>query len=473
MSSSICQDMHISQNYLYPVFANSSFAGDIEKGNIQFGTLYRNQAFTVTPNPYNTYFIFANGKIEPRILNGNNIGIALLVLKDNSGKGGLVTDKTTLNIAYHFNFASVIRSFSFGTKLEYISRRFNNFGAFSFEEDLIGAGFSEKGIYNNNYLDFGLGTSLIVRIYKQTNLKLGLSANNISFGTKGLNSGSLRIFGVLYNAFIEMRTPLNENLYFLPKVFYAKTHKQKEIQVQSLLSYDYNNVDLKAGVGLRVDDAMQILLGADFENWEIGVAYDINISDLAVVSRYGSGFEIGVKYSYAASKYFRKTVDFPRIFLKPKAEVKKPQNAELKEIELKKKDIKKEDVKRDHPIVLKDIFFEYDKAEIPLESKSELIQLLRLLNKNKDIIIEISSHTDCRGSDKYNLALSQRRAEAINKWFTDRGIDSDRIKAKGYGETRLLNHCKDGVQCTESEHKVNRRTEFVIIGRATTTKLKK
>ena len=76
--------------------------------------------------------------------------------------------------------------------------------------------------------------------------------------------------------------------------------------------------------------------------------------------------------------------------------------------------------------------------------------------------IAIKSHTDSRGSDAYNLALSDRRAKSTLEWMVKQGISRDRLTAKGYGETQLVNGCSNGVPCTEEEHQANRRSEFII-----------
>jgi outer membrane protein OmpA-like peptidoglycan-associated protein len=86
-----------------------------------------------------------------------------------------------------------------------------------------------------------------------------------------------------------------------------------------------------------------------------------------------------------------------------------------------------------------------------------------LLKKYPDMKIELSSHTDARGKDDYNMDLSQKRAESAKTWIVAKGISADRIVAKGYGESKLLNRCTNGVECTEEEHQLNRRTEFKIL----------
>ena len=75
----------------------------------------------------------------------------------------------------------------------------------------------------------------------------------------------------------------------------------------------------------------------------------------------------------------------------------------------------------------------------------------------------MESHTDSRQTKAYNKRLSQRRAQSTMQYLIDHGIDPKRLKARGFGESRLVNHCSDGVKCTEEEHQMNRRTEFMII----------
>jgi len=89
--------------------------------------------------------------------------------------------------------------------------------------------------------------------------------------------------------------------------------------------------------------------------------------------------------------------------------------------------------------------------------------VVELMNRYPDMIIESGSHTDSRGIDGYNIWLSDRRAKSTVNYIISKGIDPTRITGKGYGETQLINECSDGVSCTEAQHAMNRRTEFVII----------
>jgi outer membrane protein OmpA-like peptidoglycan-associated protein len=86
------------------------------------------------------------------------------------------------------------------------------------------------------------------------------------------------------------------------------------------------------------------------------------------------------------------------------------------------------------------------------------------MKANPEIEVEVSAHTDCHGTDAYNLLLSQRRANAVKAYLVGNGISAKRIKAVGYGKTHLLNHCdcSRGVYCTEEEDEFNRRAEYKI-----------
>jgi peptidoglycan-associated lipoprotein len=86
-----------------------------------------------------------------------------------------------------------------------------------------------------------------------------------------------------------------------------------------------------------------------------------------------------------------------------------------------------------------------------------------LLKDNPNIKIELSSHTDSRAEDAFNLDLSEKRAQSAVRYLIQKGISQNRLVAKGYGETQLINGCTNDVECTEVEHQKNRRTEFKVI----------
>ncbi|WP_300600141.1 OmpA family protein [Niabella sp.] len=121
------------------------------------------------------------------------------------------------------------------------------------------------------------------------------------------------------------------------------------------------------------------------------------------------------------------------------------------------------ELKKDASIVLKDIYYDYNKWDIRPDAALVLDNLVKMLTENPAVKIELSSHTDSRGGDAFNMTLSRRRAEAAVRYLVSRGIAANRLKAKGYGESRLLNDCGNDVPCSEEQHQLNRRTEIKVL----------
>ena len=111
---------------------------------------------------------------------------------------------------------------------------------------------------------------------------------------------------------------------------------------------------------------------------------------------------------------------------------------------------------------LNNVYYNFNDGSIRPDAAKDLDALYTVMMKYPDMEIELGSYTDARGTTEFNLNLSQRRAESAVQYLVTRGIDAQRIVAKGYGENHLRNHCSDGVPCSENEHKINRRTEVKI-----------
>jgi outer membrane protein OmpA-like peptidoglycan-associated protein len=118
-------------------------------------------------------------------------------------------------------------------------------------------------------------------------------------------------------------------------------------------------------------------------------------------------------------------------------------------------------------IQIKPIYFDLNKYTIRPDAAVELNKIVAVMKEYPSMVIELGSHTDCRGSSASNMTLSDNRAKASASYIVSKGISKDRITGKGYGETKPVNKCKcEGammVPCTEEEHQMNRRTEFIIV----------
>ena len=111
---------------------------------------------------------------------------------------------------------------------------------------------------------------------------------------------------------------------------------------------------------------------------------------------------------------------------------------------------------------IKQIYFDLDKSFIRKDAALELEKILDVMKQYPTMTIDIRSHTDCRATAEYNEKLSDRRAKSSVAWLIKNGIAANRLTGKGYGESLLVNQCSDGVSCTEAEHQLNRRSEFII-----------
>ena len=113
---------------------------------------------------------------------------------------------------------------------------------------------------------------------------------------------------------------------------------------------------------------------------------------------------------------------------------------------------------------IKIIYFDLDKWDIRSDAALELEKILDVMKQYPMMKIDVRSHTDSRQTHKYNQKLSDRRAASTIDWLVANGVEKARLTGKGYGETKLVNKCADGVTCTEEEHQANRRSEFIITG---------
>ncbi|RZJ70790.1 MAG: flagellar motor protein MotB [Flavobacterium sp.] len=151
---------------------------------------------------------------------------------------------------------------------------------------------------------------------------------------------------------------------------------------------------------------------------------------------------------------------------KAEKEMTKKNGEEIKKVDFELSNyedlVKKED--NMEKVDINPIYFDFNKADITPQAATELDKVVYIMQNFPAIVIKIESHTDSRGDDSYNLKLSESRARATYDYIIQKGIDASRIESvKGYGETQLRNKCKNGVTCTDEEHQLNRRSDFIIV----------
>ena len=144
--------------------------------------------------------------------------------------------------------------------------------------------------------------------------------------------------------------------------------------------------------------------------------------------------------------------------------IKKKQ--EIKEVTIKKTSSTVETTKNkfnEDILVLQPVIFDYESSYLNKQAKKDLLKVVNIMKKNPDLKLECASYTDAKGTEKYNLWMSERRAKRTVDYLVRRGIDPRRISGRGYGESKLINDCTEGEDCTDEQRAVNRRTEFKIV----------
>ena len=222
-----------------------------------------------------------------------------------------------------------------------------------------------------------------------------------------------------------------------PQIIITKENVQEKRYPVNLI---INIKEAKTDIPL---DAMVILKNKEDET-EIGVNR-VSQGSYKVSFRAPSETNYSITIEREGSMFKNEEILIPGMGLEEKNIIK---NYELSKIEI------------GFSSVLRNIYFDFDKATFKMESYTELTKLLRLLKENATSIVEISGHTDSKGSTEYNIELSQRRANAVVDWLVKKGIDRSRLSAKGYGETKPLASNDD----EKDGRELNRRTEFAVTG---------
>ncbi|MDG3584009.1 OmpA family protein [Galbibacter pacificus] len=228
-------------------------------------------------------------------------------------------------------------------------------------------------------------------------------------------------------------------------IYFFKKKEPMQYQTFSGYVYDKTTQEPIANASIVVNDILNDTLYTQIESDEDGY-YEVKLP-------FKKEHElIFSKSRYTSETLYAKTTDEPG----KKLEDNDVYLTSLESLTVKEGNMTKIDVDP--------IFFEYDKADITPKAELALEKVLYVMNEFPSINIMIESHTDSRGSDDYNHKLSNARAENTKRYLIANGIDANRIEgARGFGESKLLNKCSNGVSCTEAEHAINRRSNFIII----------
>ncbi len=313
------------------------------------------------------------------------------------------------------------------------------------------------GYFSSNRGDF------IDRIYNVTLLKPVNDSIYVLFKQDSISDILVEVLDSAGNVIFAGKTNEAGELLFkaLPDVVYKVRTKHPDL-VDS--EFDFNAIGIAAGdtitkdLGLRNKQVTWAGVVTEKETQQTLEGAELSIKNLetGVITSSMSGKDgvINVDlppgdYQVTASMFGHDPKTFKITAAKGQKEVKK-------DVELSK-------TGKNVAVKLDNILYEYNKYTLSSIGRAELDTLVLFLKENKDVTVDVSSHTDSRGKAEYNMNLSKLRSQSCVNYLVTKGIPRVKLNVKNYGETELLNQCADGIECTEELHQINRRTEFVLI----------
>lgn len=304
------QDLHFTNFRLAPLTVNPALAGAFE-GTVRVGGIYRGQWLDV--NGYKTPALYVDSPIIKGLRKNDWVGVGISFFSDKAGIGGLTETGGGLNAAYHFGLDknNIRNNIAIGVSWGTISRKLSDTNAFIFRDQLLtpgpivpGSSAETSGLQSamegSSYTDWTAGVTLHYDLTKRNRLKTGIAAGHITTPENSLiNAGVRATNGFKITGFAQLELGMSDKVSFEPALLFQVEGKGKEFALQGLGGYMIDpkkDLELNAGLGYRVGDAVQLLLGATYGDLTVGGSFDANASSFQGASGFQNGFEIGASY---------------------------------------------------------------------------------------------------------------------------------------------------------------------------------
>ncbi len=316
------QDLHNTLFYMNPLHMNPGFTGSYE-GTFRIGGLYRDQARTaIGSSAYSTPTIFVDA---PILMIGKRhwIGVGFLAFQDQAGDGNLKTNGGQLSGAFHLALDKKSKNvLALGVQWGKIAREPKDKDKYR-PEDLILDGFNGSvtpesqdklfmnggaGLTKKTYTDINIGLLFKSKVSKTADFNFGISARHITSPDSDFNFGSPGggqtkddiDLNMRFIAHAQLNTDLNKKWTLTPEIYFSNITPAKQFQLHAWTGYwlkKAENVKLNGGLGYRVGDSAQLLLGLDYKNLKVQLGYDFTLSALSEANSHQGGFEIAAYYT--------------------------------------------------------------------------------------------------------------------------------------------------------------------------------
>jgi type IX secretion system PorP/SprF family membrane protein len=311
------QDLHNSLFYMNPLHMNPAFSGAFE-GTFRIGGIYRDQARTVVTNAYSTPSFYVDA---PVVMVGKRhwVGVGGLMFQDQAGAAQLRVSAFQLSAAFHYALDKKSDNvLALGVQWGRVSRSLENVRAFrpgdlldqlqtntpaaATDDQVLGGGSTTPGSDDpmKTFSDVNAGLLFRSKVSKTTNYNVGFSVRHITTPSSDYNFGSSSVdLPMRLTAHAQFNTEITSEWSVSPELYFASIGPASQIQVHGWTGYmlkPEKNIKLNMGLGYRLNDAAQMLLGIDYGDLKAAIAYDLTLSALRDVNSFQGGFEIGVYY---------------------------------------------------------------------------------------------------------------------------------------------------------------------------------
>ena len=306
-SKTEAQDLHFSQFMMSPLSLNPANTGAFE-GTFRIGGIYRDQWQSVITNSYKTPLIYVDAPVITGFRRQDWVGVGVEAYQDKAGAGQMTNSGFLFSGAYHIGLDKKSTNvLAIGIQGGYGQRRIGDRDKFDFEDNLktgqpvaSSQDYTKLATQDVKFLDVTAGVGLRSKLNATTKMNAGFAIHHINRPSNTYKSGgSTWKQPFLYVANLGLDVDLTKKWILSPSLLFQSVSGASEINIQALGSYLFNTekkIRLNVGAGYRVADAAMMMVGMDYGDLRVGLAYDVNVSSLSQVSKYKGGFELGASY---------------------------------------------------------------------------------------------------------------------------------------------------------------------------------